>query len=114
MARKSVEIIEKEIEVEEARYIIHLMSNKMAEATLQSFHYIGPYSGDVEIYDSVETISTLRILECHGGEYIFTDKIVKMVKADSKKVKKTIKIKKTMEKQIVGPSLALYSEVKNA
>ena len=113
MARKTVEIIEKEIEVEEARYIIHLMSNKMAEVTIEDTYYL--YKGtDPIIYYGSERIFDSRVLECHGEEYVYTDKIVKVVKVDSKKVKKTIKIKKTTYKQLFGKDKTFYSEVKNA
>ena len=114
MARKSVEIIEKEYEIEEARYIIHLLSNKMAEVTMEDTAYWCSWANEVSIYNGLEQIRDLRLLDCHGGEVIWTDKIVKIVKTDVKKHKKTMKIKKTTIKQLLRDDLTFYSEVKNA
>lgn len=113
MARKSVEIIEKEYEIEEARYIIHLMSNKMAEVTMVDTACWGNWSKEVSIYDGLSQIRDLRILDCHGGESIWTDKIVKVVKTDVKKHKKIMKIKKTTYKQLFREDETFYSEVKD-
>ena len=114
MARKSVEIIEKEYEIEEARYIIHLLSNKMAEVTVIDTEYFAHWSGEVHICEGLSQIRDLRQVTCHGGEVIWTDKIVKIVKTDVKKHKKIMKIKKTTYKQLFGKDKTFYSKVKNA